>query len=62
MKCDAAAMKPVMDLSGLYFKLILLIAVLAALLNIFIEIRKQHPHIIFSTIGLIGLLTLLIIF
>ena len=30
--------------------------VLALLLNIFIEVRKQHPHVIFHTSGLIALL------
>ena len=33
--------------------------VLALLLNIFIEIRKQHPHVIFQTSGLIALLVVL---
>lgn len=30
---------------------------LALALNIFIEIKKQHPHIILQTVGLLGLLT-----
>jgi uncharacterized protein YkwD len=33
--------------------------VLALLMNIFIEIRKQHPHVIFQTSGLIAMLALL---
>ena len=58
----AAAMAPIMNLSGLYFKLILTIAIMALLLNIFIEIRKQHPHIIFYSFAFLGLLVAIIIF
>ena len=58
----AAAMAPVMNLSGLYFKLILSLALIAILLNIFIEIRKQHPHIIIYSFAFIGLLAAMIIF
>lgn len=58
----AAAMKPIMNLSGLYFKLILLIAVIALLLNIFVEIKKQHPRIIFYSFAFVGLLLAAIIF
>jgi len=58
----AAAMAPIMNSSGLYFKLILGLALIAILLNIFIEIRKQHPHIIFYSFAFIGLLLAMIIF
>jgi len=57
-----AAMAPIMNLSGLYFKLILGLALFAVLLNIFIEIRKQHPHIIFYSFAFLGLLVAMIIF
>lgn len=58
----AAGLAPVMSLSSLYFKLILAIALIALLLNIFIEIKKQHPHIIFYSFAFIGLLAAMIIF
>jgi len=58
----AAAMAPIMNLSGLYFKFILGLALIALLLNIFIEIRKQHPHIIFYSFAFLGLLVAMIIF
>lgn len=58
----AAAMKPIMDLSASYFKIILAIAFIAALLNIFIEIRRQHPRIIFYSVAFLGLLSAMIIF
>ncbi|MFH0955871.1 MAG: CAP domain-containing protein [Candidatus Falkowbacteria bacterium] len=58
----AAGMGTIMDLSGLYFKLILGLALIALLLNIFIEIRKQHPHIIFYSFAFLGLLVAVIIF
>lgn len=58
----AAAMAPIMNLSGLYFKFILVIALIALLLNIFIEIRKQHPHVIFYSFAFLGLLVTMIIF
>lgn len=58
----AAGMATIMNLSGLYFKLILGLALLAILLNIFIEIKKQHPHIIFYSFAFLGLLTAMIIF
>lgn len=58
----AADLAPVMNLSGLYFKLLLSLAFVALLLNIFIEVRKQHPHIIFYSLAFLGLLTAMIIF
>jgi hypothetical protein len=58
----AAGMLTIMNLSGLYFKLLLGLALAALLLNIFIEIRKQHPHIIFYSFAFLGLLVAMIIF
>ncbi|MDP2587023.1 MAG: CAP domain-containing protein [Candidatus Komeilibacteria bacterium] len=40
---------------NIYFAFIIFFA-LALLLNIVIEIKKQHPHIILKTLGLLGLL------
>ncbi|MDD4611086.1 MAG: CAP domain-containing protein, partial [Patescibacteria group bacterium] len=48
--------QPLLDVSSLYFKILALILFIALLLNIFIEIKKQHPHIIASSIGLFCLL------
>ncbi|MDD4271815.1 MAG: CAP domain-containing protein [Patescibacteria group bacterium] len=58
----AAAMAPVMSLSNLYFKLILALALIALILNIFIEIKKQHPHIIAYSLAFLSLLMAMIIF
>lgn len=52
----------IFNISSIYFKIILALAVISLLLNIFIEIRKQHPHLIASGLGLICLLLLLIVF
>ncbi len=49
------------DITSIYYKIILIIACIALALNILIQIKKQHPHIILSTLGLIGLLVALII-
>ena len=46
---------------GIYLAVIIFFA-LALLLNIFIEIRKQHYHIILQTFALLGLLTALFLF
>lgn len=59
---SAAGLAPIMNLSGLYFKLLLSLALIALLLNIFIEIRKQHPRVIFYSFAFIGLLFAMIIF
>jgi hypothetical protein len=53
--------KSLFDVSSIYYKIILVIASIALLLNIFIEIRKQHPKLILSAVGLIFLLIILVI-
>lgn len=53
---------PLFDISSIYYRLILAIAIIALLLNIFIQIRKQHVGTIASTLGLIALLSFLTIF
>ncbi|MEK9165471.1 MAG: CAP domain-containing protein [Patescibacteria group bacterium] len=58
----SANMLPVLTFSGTYFKILLIIFALAAGLNIFIEIKKQKPHIILSSLGMTALLIGLIIF
>lgn len=53
--------KDLFNISSIYYKIILFFTVLILLFNIFKEIRKQHPHIILYSIGLIGLLIALIL-
>jgi hypothetical protein len=53
--------QPLFDITSIYYKIILFLACLALSLNVFIEIKKQYPHIILSTLGLIGLLAALLI-
>ncbi|MFA5126417.1 MAG: CAP domain-containing protein [Patescibacteria group bacterium] len=52
---------PLFDISSIYYKFILVLACLALLLNIFIEIKKQHPKTIASTMCFIALLVILIL-
>ncbi len=52
--------KPLFDISSTYYKIIAISAFLILLINIFVEIRYQQPRVIFSTLGLIGLLVVLI--
>ncbi|RJQ35735.1 CAP domain-containing protein [Candidatus Parcubacteria bacterium] len=54
--------KPLLDVSSIYFRILLALAIIALLLNIFIEFKKQHPHTIVSTLGLIILISFLTIF
>ena len=54
--------KPLFDVSSIYFKFIMILAILALTLNIFIHIRKQHYPTIVSSIGFILLMGLLTIF
>ena len=51
----------IFDVTNWYYTLILTIAIVALILNIFIEIKKQYPHLILSTLGFIILLVILII-
>ncbi|MDD5032091.1 MAG: CAP domain-containing protein [Patescibacteria group bacterium] len=53
--------KALFDVSSVYYKILLSIVIIALFLNIFIEIKKQHPKIIASALGLIFLLVFLII-
>ena len=53
--------KSLFDVSSIYYKIILVIASIALLLDIFIEIKKQSPKLIASALGLIILLVILII-
>lgn len=59
---QSPSLKLLFDVSSIYYKIILLICISALLLNIFVEIKKQHPHLILSTLGLIVFLVLMIRF
>jgi hypothetical protein len=52
----------VFQVSNLYFVFLLTISIIALALNVFVKIKKQHPHIIASALGLIGLLLFLLYF
>ena len=56
------ALETIFNISSIYFKIILLLAIISLLLNIFIEVKKQHPHVIYSGAGLIALLVIFIAF
>ena len=47
--------------SSLYYKALLLIALVALALNSFIEVKRQYPRMIFSAVGFIVLLVILIL-
>jgi uncharacterized protein YkwD len=52
--------KPIFSLSSVYFKILISFLTFLLILNIFIEVRKQHPHIIFYSFSLIGFLFILL--
>jgi len=53
--------KKMFDITSAYYKLLILFLTVAMLLHIFIEIKKQHPHIIASALGVISLLIILVV-
>lgn len=52
----------IFDITSIYFKVLLGLVIFATMLNIFIQIKKQHPKLIFSSVGLILFLIVMIIF
>ena len=50
-----------LNISSYYFKIMLGLALAVLLVNILVEIKKQHPRVILSTLGLIGLLIVFIV-
>ena len=54
-------LKPMFDITSYFYKIILTLTSIALALNIFIEIKKQQPRLILSTLGLMALLIVLII-
>ncbi|MCX6785616.1 MAG: CAP domain-containing protein [Candidatus Komeilibacteria bacterium] len=55
------ALSEIFNISSIYFKIILFLAIIALALNVFIEIKKQHPRSVALGLGLILILTILII-
>ncbi|MFH0987886.1 MAG: CAP domain-containing protein [Parcubacteria group bacterium] len=53
--------KTIFNFSSIYFKILLGVLFVALILNIFVEIKKQHPHLILSGLGLAALLLIVII-
>lgn len=52
----------IFNLSSIYFQILLGLALIAMLFNVFIHIRRQHAKLILSGLGMIMLLVLMIIF
>jgi len=55
-------MAVVSKIGSTYFKILLFLSLMALCLSIFVEIRKQHPHLILRTLGFMVLLIIFIIF
>ena len=55
------AMQKIFDVSSIYFKIILFLAIISLLLSVFVKIEKQHPKLIVSGLGLIVFLVILIV-
>lgn len=53
--------QPLFNATSIIYKIILVVALISLALNILIEIKKQYPHLILSTLGLIALMVLLIV-
>ncbi|MFH0951071.1 MAG: CAP domain-containing protein [bacterium] len=58
----SSSIQNILDVSSLFYKILLALAIMALGLNIFIAIKKQHPKVIASAVGFIALLVVLIIF
>jgi hypothetical protein len=52
---------PLFAISSVYYKFLAIFLIIILAINIFVEIKKQHPHIIASALGVLGILSLLII-
>jgi hypothetical protein len=59
---QSSFLAPLFEISSIYFKFLLAFLVIALIFNIIIEVKKQHPHVIASALGLIGILAVLIIY
>jgi len=56
------SVQPLFDLSSLFYKILLTLAIIALGLAVFVEIKKQRPKLIVSTLSFIGFLVMLLIF
>jgi len=56
------SIEKILDISSIYFTAILIFAIISLLLNVFIQIKKQHPKLILSGLAIIVLLIMLLIF
>lgn len=54
-------LKPILDVSSIYYSILLGLASLILAINIIIDIRRQRGHVILSALGFVALLILLII-
>ena len=54
--------EPLFNIGNVYYQIMLILAFIALVMNVFIQVRKQHLGTITSTLGLIALLTFLTIF
>ncbi|MEI7498149.1 MAG: CAP domain-containing protein [Candidatus Falkowbacteria bacterium] len=53
--------KKVVGLSSLYFSILMIIVVVSLVLNVFIEIKKQHPSLLLGGVSLIAVLFIFLI-
>lgn len=51
----------IFDITSYFYKALLILASIALAINVFVQIKKQRPKVIASTLGLIALLVVLII-
>ncbi|MFA6171912.1 MAG: CAP domain-containing protein [Patescibacteria group bacterium] len=56
-----AGIRQILNISSIYYILLIIIASIVLLVNILVNIKKQHPHVILKTLGLIALLAALIV-
>lgn len=60
-KYPSEFIQPLFDYTGAYFTFLMIFALIALLINIFVHIRKQHHDIILSTFSFIILLAFLVV-
>ncbi|MFA6393428.1 MAG: CAP domain-containing protein [Patescibacteria group bacterium] len=58
---QGAGISRIFSFNSIYYSLLIIIASISLILKIFINIKKQHPHVIFKTLSLIALLAVLLI-
>jgi|GEM_PF-308817 len=58
---QGAGIRRIFDFNSIYYTALIIIASISLLLKIFINIKKQHPHVIVKALGLIALLAILLV-